>query len=346
MRVEDEILPELEERFQTFYLLRKHDIGSKSNIIKLIAYQEKLGINDNEDVCMVIDHTHVLNGYRCIKSNLFVRVNECVANRLKPGWRPPEPVTVPGDTGQGVELARERAEAFTTAAVLTAGLLDGINPCAMATLVFFISLLAVSGFRGRALVTVGFAFCVGCFVTYTLIGFGLLRALYMFKGYPRLQEGIEIALVVMLGIFAVISFRDAWRYRITGNAEDVKLQLPHSIKIKIHHAIRKGIRTRNLLVGGVLTGVTVTAFESICTGQVYLPTLVLVVKEGESDAGIWMHLLLYNIMFILPLVILFALFYSGLRTETLIQWSKRNVVLSKALLGVFFVSMAVLICLT
>ncbi|MEI6217867.1 MAG: hypothetical protein WCP86_03130 [bacterium] len=50
-------------------------------------------------------------------------------------------------------------------------------------------------------------------------------------------------------------------------------------------------------------------------------------------------------MFIVPLVTVFVLTYFGLRTETLLAWSKKNVVLSKLRLGTFFVAMAVLIAL-
>jgi hypothetical protein len=48
-------------------------------------------------------------------------------------------------------------------------------------------------------------------------------------------------------------------------------------------------------------------------------------------------------MFILPLVAVFLLTYFGLRTETLLEWSRKEVVVSKTLLGLFFLAMATLI---
>jgi len=101
-----------------------------------------------------------------------------------------------------------------------------------------------------------------------------------------------------------------------------------------------------LAIGGFFLGAVVTAIESICTGQVYVPTLVLVVKgAGEASRTAWSYLLLYNLMFIVPLAAVFLLTYFGLRTQTLLEWSKRNVVTSKILLGIFFLAMAVLIAL-
>jgi hypothetical protein len=99
-----------------------------------------------------------------------------------------------------------------------------------------------------------------------------------------------------------------------------------------------------LAVIGFVLGAAVTALESVCTGQVYVPTLVLVAKAGGSEAGTaWKYLLLYNAMFMVPLVAVFLLTYFGLTTQTFISWSKRNVVPSKILLGLLFLSMAVLI---
>lgn len=85
----------------------------------------------------------------------------------------------------------------------------------------------------------------------------------------------------------------------------------------------------------------VTALESVCTGQMYVPTLIVMVKSGMSKA--WYYLLLYNLMFITPLVVVFILTYFGLRTQTLLDWSKKNVVVSKVLLGSFFLILAVLV---
>ena len=50
--------------------------------------------------------------------------------------------------------------------------------------------------------------------------------------------------------------------------------------------------------------------------------------------------LLCNLMFIVPLVVVFALSYAGLRIEALLFWNRRNVVISKVLLGGLFLGLA------
>lgn len=341
-RVSDEIMPELEERFGGFYVVNRHDVGIKSNVVKLVTYQEKLGIVENEPVCMVVDYRYVLNGFAAIKKGLFDRINECVAARLEPGWTPAPPVRVP-QTGNDMGIVEGRAKSFTLPAIMAAGLIDGINPCAISTLVFFMSLLAVSKVSGGGLALMGASFCLASFATYTALGFGLLRALHLLAGFPVARIAVETAMIIALCIFAYLSFRDAWRYKASGDANQMALQLPHKVKMKIHKKMRSGLGIGSLALGGLFMGAVVTALESVCTGQVYVPTLVLMIKSGKVVSRAWFYLLLYNAMFVVPLIFVFVLTCFGLRMETLVKWSKKNVVISKLLLGCFFAVMAALI---
>ena len=189
----------------------------------------------------------------------------------------------------------------------------------------------------------GVSFCLASFLTYTALGFGLLRTLHLVSGFPTIRRVVDIGMVTVLGIFAIMSFRDAYRYRMTGNPNDVALQLPEGIKRRIHAIMKEGINARSLVAGGIIIGTLVTALESVCTGQMYVPTLVVMAKSGMSKAG--GYLLLYNIMFVMPLVVVFILTCFGLRAPTLIDWSKKNVVISKVLLGSFFLVLAALVML-
>lgn len=107
--------------------------------------------------------------------------------------------------------------------------------------------------------------------------------------------------------------------------------------------MREGLTAKSLILGGIAIGVLVTAIETVCTGQVLVPTLVVVIRESEKSLRELTYLLLYNFMFILPLIVVFALTYYGLTTARLLAWSKKNVVFSKILLGSFFVIMMLLL---
>lgn len=341
LRVRDIVLPQLKERFDGLYMLNRYDVGVKSNVFLLIRYQTALAIHENKPVCMVVDYGRALNGFSAIERGLLASVEECVAERLTGEWKPPAPIL--GARNPDIQLLEQRMKGFTLPAVLGAGLIDGINPCAISTLVFFVSLLSVAGIRGRGLLLMGASFCLASFLTYTALGFGLLRILHVCRGFPAAQHAVEMLMIVALAALAFLSFRDARRFRIYGNAKAITLQLPPAIKRRIHAVTRTGLAVRHLLLGGLFVGVSVTALESVCTGQVYVPTLVLLLKSRRSVPAAAGYLLLYNSMFIAPLVIVFALSYRGLRAEKLIGWSKKNVVLSKISLGSLFLVLAALI---
>ena len=360
-RVREQVLPELEERFEELYLLNSRDVGIKSNVVMLMSYQEKLGMADNAPVCMVVDCQYALNGFDAIKTGLLVRVEECATARMEPGWKAPETIAAKPEPAAG--LAAERAKRFTLPMVLAAGFLDGINHCAISTIVFFMSLLAVSKVRGRAFLMMGIPFCLASFLTYFAIGLGLLRALQTLSGFPYLRIVLNAGVTVVLVVLAFLSFRDAIRYRRTGDPRDVALQLPQRVKTMIHSVMRAGVGRKagdirpgeerkegnvpswRLVVGGLVIGTLVTALEGVCTGQVYVPTLAMLAKSGQEPGRAVSYLLAYNLVSDVPLWAVLVLAYYGIRTTTLIEWSKKNVVFSKTLTGVLFLAMAVVVAL-
>jgi len=229
---------------------------------------------------------------------------------------------------------------MTPAAVISAGLIDGVNPCVFSTLVFFMSLLSLSKIRGRRLLLAGSVYCLASFITYVLLGLGLFQALRMLAGFGRT---VDLIMVAALIVFAVLSFADAFRFRASADNSKVMLQIPTKVKTRIHAVMRRGLSSRWLLTGVFGVGVLVTLLESVCTGQVYLPTLALMAKRS---GGVWIWwLLLYNLMFILPLLAVFALAYRGVNSMKWLAWSRRNVVWGKLLLGVLFAALALLLWL-
>jgi len=157
---------------------------------------------------------------------------------------------------------------------------------------------------------------------------------------------VDIILVAILGAFAFYSFRDAFRFRNTRNREDITFQLPEKVRRTIRRVLRAGlVRKRAQVASGLVAGIVVTALESVCTGQVYIPTLAFVVKTGVNLTRGLTYLMLYNLMFVMPLIVVLLLTHQGLKLTTLIEWSVRNVFLSKLLTGCFFVMLAAAVIL-
>jgi hypothetical protein len=337
--VSNEVLPELRARFEGFYRLNGLDIGVKSNYLSLVRYQEKFKSTKNEPVCMVVDGKCLFNGLKEIQTGLQDAVDMCIAARLERSV-PVDNTDKPKDDDK---MLTTRLDRFTLSAVIMAGFLDGINHCAISTIVFFMSLLTVSKLHGKAFLLMGIPFCIASFLTYFLIGLGLLRVFHSLSGFTYIRSVLNITIICVLVVLAILSFRDGFLYWRTSNPRDVAVKLPGTITTKIHGIMRSGITGRSLITGGLITGALVTALEGVCTGQVYVPTLVMLAKSGQEQGRAVSYLLVYNLVSDIPLITILILTYFGMKTQTLLEWSKKNVVISKLLLGVFFLAMAVLI---
>lgn len=340
-RVKREALPELEEQLDGLYELVPHDLTDAETIPLLVAYQQRCGNTENGRVALVIDHSVFLSGAELIVTGLLDRVGEALVRRQQPGWRMPQAPVL--DDGRAEEVVRERAGALTFSVVALGGLLDGFNPCAISTLIFFMSVLAVARAGRRTRLLVGASFITASFLVYMGLGLGFLFAFRQVPQFGTVKRIIEVALGLGMVPLAALSFRDAIRFRKSQRPDEVTLQIPKKVKSRIHAFMNSRMGVGGPVIGGLVTGAGVTVLESVCTGQSYVPVLMYMLKRDCSDFCSWMLLVTYNLLFVLPLTVVFVCFHRGLQLTSLIAWSKRNLVVVKILLGLFFAAMALLL---
>lgn len=340
-QVKREVLPELEARFEGFYRLEWHDMTKSETIPLLVAYQQRCGNTENGRVSIVVDHATFLSGFDTISTGLFDRVDEALVNRQRTGWTPPAPPALEGQKAQAA--VRQRASALTFSVVALGGLLDGFNPCAISTLIFFMSILAVAKAARRTRLLVGLSFISASFIVYTALGLGFLYAFRQAPNFALVKKVVEIILGLCMIPLAVLSFRDALRFRKSHRPDDVTLQIPKKIKARIHSFMNSRLGVGGPIIGGFITGAGVTVLESVCTGQSYVPVLMYMLKGNCSDVCSWVLLVTYNLLFVLPLAVVFFCFHRGMQLKSLIAWSRNNLVVAKILLGIFFAVMAFLL---
>jgi cytochrome c biogenesis protein CcdA len=340
-RVEQEVLPELEELFDGMYELVRHDMLQAETIPLLVAYQERCDNHDNGRVSIVVDHTVFLSGYEAIAAELLERVNAALEARQDPAWRMPQAPDLSEDEAD--EVVRRKASGLTFSVVALGGLLDGFNPCAISTLIFFMSVLAVARAAPRTRLLVGISFISASFLVYMGLGLGFLYVFRQAPSFTTVKRVVETVLGLCMIPLALFSFRDAFRFRKSQRADDVTLQIPKAFKTRIHNIMRSRLGTGGSILGGLVTGAGVTVLESVCTGQSYVPVLMYMLKKDCSNFCVWLLLIVYNLLFVLPLAVVFVCFHRGMQLTALIEWSKRNLVVVKILLGLFFSAMAVLL---
>jgi cytochrome c biogenesis protein CcdA len=342
-RVRREVLPVLQGSLDGFYRLYEWDVGLPENHRKLLALlsRTEAPLSDNATVYMFVDGTRSLVGVEAIAADLLNVVEEQLTTKMSMDYPPLPAMTdvAPIEKEAVVRISKQ----FTLLGVGLAGLIDGINPCAIATLVFLVSVLSMSNIVGGNLLLIGAVFCLGSFLTYFLLGLGMLHILHQMTAFRLVQGAFDMVLVAVLLLLAGYSFLDAFRFRRSHRASDVSIQLPVSVKNRVHRLLRLGLGKHGTILSAFLVAVAVTALESVCTGQVYLPTLAFIVRSG-ADVGRGMGLLVvYNLMFIVPLLVVLILAHHGLRLQRLMAWSAKEVFFGKLLMGLFFVAMAVLI---
>ena len=232
----------------------------------------------------------------------------------------------------------EKFEGFTLATVLLAGLVDGINPCAFATLIFFITYLTATGRTKKQILAIGIAFTLGVFITYLTLGLGLYG---LFTTSVNEIQIISVLFYPIMGVFALLlgfySLYDFTKAR-KGKKEEMKLKLPKSVKSLISRVIKHQAQLKFFTIFAVVTGVLISLFEFLCTGQVYLPIIMVVVKTvPEYQALAVLYLILYNLMFILPLVVMFVSVYFGMSSERLQAILDQNRAFFKLLTAIVFI---------
>ncbi|MFA5276747.1 MAG: thioredoxin domain-containing protein [Candidatus Omnitrophota bacterium] len=247
----------------------------------------------------------------------------------------------------------EHFKSFRPLVIFSAALIDGINPCAFTVIVFFMSFLALQGYRKRVLIAVGLTFIFTVFLTYLLLGIGIFQFLYRLQGFFLISKIVNLAIgvfSVVLGFFAVYDF---YKFKKTGQSEGLTLQLPKAVKNQIHSLIgthyRRSAQEKaegkqsnitGLIVSAFITGFLVSLLEAVCTGQTYLPTIVFILKAYKSFKA-FVYLLAYNLLFITPLAIIFLCAVLGATSKDFSEFMKKHLGLIKILMAILFFSLGV-----
>lgn len=241
--------------------------------------------------------------------------------------------------GEAKGLITSRFQGFTPWVLVGAGLLDGLNPCAFATIIFMVNLLLVLGQNRRRILQIGVTYASAVFVTYWLLGVGIFevwRSLSVYQMISRVVYGVMAGVLLVL---AVLSVKDAFQYRREGKDTEMTLGLPKGWRVKINQYLKESFTNRGFFMAAVLSGFVISIVEAGCTGQVYLPTIMYIAREVEQyRLRALGYLLFYNVFFIIPLVLVFLGIFFGSQSKALVNFGRKNVFASKiALAGLFVV---------
>jgi cytochrome c biogenesis protein CcdA len=191
--------------------------------------------------------------------------------------------------------------------VLTAAI-DSINPCAIGVLILMMSVVLAGGQSVRRLLFLGSVYVFAVFAVYLLAGLGLL---YFLASIPLfVTEYLSIAVGTLVIAAGLLEVKDYFWY-----GRWFSLTIPPVFAKMLH-----GYASRTTVWGVALLGGFVSAVELPCTGAPYLAIITVLSQNFNSWA--FALLVLYNIIFVAPLIVMLAMVAAGAQLQQLKAWKQ------------------------
>jgi cytochrome c biogenesis protein CcdA len=210
-----------------------------------------------------------------------------------------------------VKNDNQRTSANVSLTVLIwAALVDAINPCAFAVLILLMATVISAKGRKGALYS-GLLFSLAIFVSYFMMGLGLYKAI----GYFNLPKIFSIVIGAVAIIIGLANLKDFFWY-----GKIFVMEVPFSWRPKMQSIIRNVTSPLGALGAGFL----VSLFLLPCTSGPYIVILGLLAQKENLTRTVSL-LFIYNMIFVLPMVLITLGMYFGVRAKRLENWRQKNV---------------------
>lgn len=218
--------------------------------------------------------------------------------------------------------------------IISLAFVNAINPCALAALVMvLISVLLGNEEKKHKVLLGGFYFILAVFIGYFIYGLIIIQ---LFKSFAEFMSSIapylRYALAFLAIIIGILNIKDYISYKPGGLATEMPLRLRPRMKLII-----KSISSPR---GAFIAGIFVTIFLLPCTIAPY------VIATGNLSAMAFIkaipYLLLYNLIFILPMIaVTFAVYFGVSSAEKVSEWRDRNIKIIHLIAGIILVALGI-----
>jgi cytochrome c biogenesis protein CcdA/glutaredoxin len=194
------------------------------------------------------------------------------------------------------------AENLTIPAVILAAAADSVNPCTFAVLVLLLGTLLVAQRRGRKALVLkaGFAFTIAVFFSYFLMGIGIFSAIQA-AGIQRPFIMAVSSLAILLGLW---NMKDYFAY-----GKWFTIEVPQRWRPTVKRLTASVVSVPGAFFVGILDSLLLLP----CSSGPYIAILALLSRTTTRIDGI-LYLLLYNVIFVLPLVAITLAVHFGFTT--------------------------------
>ena len=210
------------------------------------------------------------------------------------------------------------SETFTLGRITLLALADSVNPCAIAVLaMILISILIANPDKKRKILFSGLAFCLAVFIGYLAYGLIIIQFFKIFAEFLRENsQYVYNGLAILAILIGALNIKDFFYYK----AGSFATEMPIFMRPKVKRIISNITSPK----GAFIIGFIVTLFLLPCTIGPYIVASGLLSELGMLNAIPW--LLYYNLIFILPMIIITLIVYFGLaRVQDVAGWKEKNI---------------------
>lgn len=196
--------------------------------------------------------------------------------------------------------------------ITVAGLVDGINPCAIGMMVMLLGYLLVFAKKPERVLKTGLLYVGTVFATYLVVGLGL----YNFVSQFDLTGGAQILNWIVGGVLVVaglIQFKD-----FLGIEGGPHLRIPTASKVRLQALVEKVSYPTT-----VVLGILVTLLETPCSLPIYVGTATILSQSGMAFPLVMAYFLYYNFLFVLPLIIVLVVMWRGQKLVEVKEWEHK-----------------------
>ncbi|MBP9670039.1 GAP family protein [Candidatus Woesebacteria bacterium] len=196
--------------------------------------------------------------------------------------------------------------------ITVAGLVDGINPCAIGMMVMLLGYLLVFAKKPERLLKTGLLYVFTVFITYLVVGLGL----YSFVSQFDLSGGATVLNWIVGGVLTIaglIQFKD-----FLGIEAGPHLRIPTASKERLQTLVEKTSYPTTIILG-----ILVTLLETPCSLPIYVGTATILSQSGMALPLVMGYFLYYNFLFVLPLIIVLMIMWRGQRLVEVKEWEHK-----------------------
>ena len=328
-------------------VLIKYEIYQEQENVPIVdAYLSKYGLSPGIPLIMFSKDVY-LSGDSPIINNLESTItslgeNPCPLmngsalsfNELNCGSLPGKPeVLVENETILGGGACVEPKQELTLLKIISLAAVDAVNPCEIAVLtMILIAILTADPKNRKKVLLAGLAFSLAIVLMYLVYGLVIIKffqVVQLLKGVGSVIFKVLAVLAILLGIFNI---RDFVHYRPGGFLTEMPIFLRPKAK--------KLIAGVTSIKGAFVVGLLVTLFLIPCTMGPYFIAGGLLSSLELLKTIPW--LVLYNLIFILPMIIITFIVYFGFTTvENVSGWKESNIRYLHLIAGIILVLLGI-----